>query len=244
MASPHGLVLRGRNFIKVNVGRLQHEFSAMLHGVPCIHDKIEDDLLDLCTIGANGAQVRGKDGTHFNVFTDDAAQHLFKIVNQGVEIEDFGLQNLAAAEGQKLARQGSGAVGSVINAFQATAKFLGGTTIQQQTAVATDDRQQIAEVVCDAAGQPADGFHLLRLPQLMARLFQLERSFRDLLFQVLLILTKELLDAFAAKNLRLQIQLNAVLSLLSNQQAKTGAEEGDADDEQGRKSAFPSDVKR
>ena len=44
---------------------------------------------------------------------------------------------------------------------------LGAETFQQKFRVARDHHQQIVEVVRDAAGQAADGFHLLRLPQLL-----------------------------------------------------------------------------
>ena len=38
---------------------------------------------------------------------------------------------------------------------------------EQQLAVPQNHRQQIVEVVRHAAGQPADGFHLLRLVKLL-----------------------------------------------------------------------------
>ena len=39
--------------------------------------------------------------------------------------------------------------------------------LQQELAVAGDHHEQIVEVVGDAAGEPADGFHLLRLAELL-----------------------------------------------------------------------------
>ena len=42
-----------------------------------------------------------------------------------------------------------------------------GQLVEQQLGVAVDDREQVVEVVRDAAGQPADRFHLLRLAQLL-----------------------------------------------------------------------------
>ena len=42
--------------------------------------------------------------------------------------------------------------------------------VEKNSAIAGDDRQQIVEIVRDAAGQLADGFHLLRLTQLCLEL--------------------------------------------------------------------------
>ena len=46
-------------------------------------------------------------------------------------------------------------------------RLLVGMSVEQQLAVSEDRGQQIVEVVRHAAGQPADGLHLLRLPELL-----------------------------------------------------------------------------
>ena len=51
--------------------------------------------------------------------------------------------------------------------------------LQHQFAVADDDREKVVEVVRDAAGQPSDGFHLLRLPELLFELLPLGDVPRD-----------------------------------------------------------------
>ena len=51
----------------------------------------------------------------------------------------------------------------------------GAEAIEDQIAVAVDHREQVVEVVRDAAGQPADRFHLLRLTELLLQPLQ----FRD-----------------------------------------------------------------
>ena len=48
--------------------------------------------------------------------------------------------------------------------------IVGAQAVQDQLAVAGDDGQQIIEIVRHAAGQHADRFHLLRLPQLIFQL--------------------------------------------------------------------------
>ena len=51
--------------------------------------------------------------------------------------------------------------------------------LERQLAVANDDVQQIIEIVRDPAGELADGFHLLRLPQLLLNALLLERLAHD-----------------------------------------------------------------
>src|SRR5207245_2121992 len=81
------------------------------------------------------------------------------------------LHHLAAAEGQKLAGQNSRAVGGVQYLLHARAQLMPFTQIvQHHAAVAADYGEQVVEVVRHAAGQPADGFHLLRLAELLFQL--------------------------------------------------------------------------
>ena len=89
-----------------------------------------------------------------------------------VQVEHLGLQHLAAAEGQQLAGQAGGALAGVADLVDAAAArgSSGGQLVEHHAAVAADDGQQVVEVVRHAAGQPADGFHLLRLAQLVFQL--------------------------------------------------------------------------
>jgi len=50
---------------------------------------------------------------------------------------------------------------------------MAGNILAQQIEVADDDREQIVEIVSDAAGQIADRLHLLRLPKLIVDLLAL-----------------------------------------------------------------------
>ena len=78
------------------------------------------------------------------------------------------MQDLFAAEGEELARQGGGAVAGLIDlADVALQRVFRLQSPQGQFAVAGDHGQQIVEVVRDAARELPDGFHLLRLPELL-----------------------------------------------------------------------------
>ena len=77
-------------------------------------------------------------------------------------------QHLLAAEGQKLARERRCAFGGAGDFLRGPAQVrFGPETLQQKFGVSGNHHQQIVEVVRDAARQPADGLHLLRLAQLL-----------------------------------------------------------------------------
>ena len=98
-----------------------------------------------------------------------------------LRLQHARLQHLFAAEGQQLAGQRSRRVrrpfGFPRCSFAADAPR--SSCLQRQRAVTADDREQIVEIMRDAAGQPADGLHFLRLPQLfLAAVQRLLRAFR------------------------------------------------------------------
>src|SRR5205085_209362 len=92
---------------------------------------------------------------------------------------DFGLEHLLAAEGQKLTGERSG----VLSRFDDFSDIVvqGARWFKprlDQLTVADDGRQQIVKIVRDAAGEPADGLHLLRLHELLFKLFALSNVIR------------------------------------------------------------------
>ena len=85
-------------------------------------------------------------------------------VDDHVQVEQRRLDDLLAAERQQLAREPRGARARLLNFRNVRlARIVRIEIGQQQLAVAQNHGQQIVEVVRHAAGQPSDGFHLLRL---------------------------------------------------------------------------------
>jgi hypothetical protein len=70
------------------------------------------------------------------------------------------------AEGEELARQGGGALRRAPDLLHvATPGIVAVECLEQQIGIAVNRRQDVVEVVGDAAGQPPHRFHLVRLPQ-------------------------------------------------------------------------------
>ena len=81
------------------------------------------------------------------------------------------MQHLLAAEGQQLPDERGSAIGGFADMVKrGSQSFILLRFLLHQLAVAFDDGQQIIEVVSDAAGQGADGFHLLLLTKLLLHL--------------------------------------------------------------------------
>ena len=89
----------------------------------------------------------------------------------GVEVYDFRLDHLPAAEGQELARQTGGALAGPLDFLDVVSQRIVGRHAQQQQFRASHHHaEQVVEVVRDSAGQAPDGFHFLRLAQLIFEL--------------------------------------------------------------------------
>ena len=80
-------------------------------------------------------------------------------------------EDLPAAEGQQLAGQRAGPLAGRDGSRGAAACNASAASARPQglRRVADDDGEQVVEVVGHAAGEPADGLHLLRLPQGLGR---------------------------------------------------------------------------
>ena len=74
-------------------------------------------MLHLAGVSANGAEI-GREAKHeLNIFADEPRDELADLFDDGVEIEDAGLQDLHAAEREKLASQSGGAIGGAVDLF-------------------------------------------------------------------------------------------------------------------------------
>ena len=104
---------------------------------------------------------------------DDPAQHLFEIRDNGVDVDDARVEHLAAAEGEELARQRRRALGRLLDLEQVVASpIVRREVLEEKLGVAGDRRQEIVEVVGDAAGELAHRLQPLRQVQPLLTLAQ------------------------------------------------------------------------
>jgi len=107
---------------------------------------------------------------HFqlDVLAHGAAQHVFHRHHQHVHVHRFGIQRLAPGKGQQAMGQRGGAVGRGGGGVDVTVQVAGaaaGNAALDEVQRAEHAGQHVVEVMGQAAGQLADGFHLLRVAQ-------------------------------------------------------------------------------
>ena len=154
--------------------RRHRECSAGRHGIFGVHGQIQYHLIDLSSVGANGTGPRVKISGQVDVFADQPFDHGADRRKRLVEVKDLERQHLAPAEGQELPGQGRRPLAGGQDLRQRTTKrILGPHLVQHERGAPVDDGEQVVEIVGHAAGQAADPFHLVGLPELIFELFVL-----------------------------------------------------------------------
>ena len=103
-----------------------------------------------------------------DVLADHPAQHPAQFLNHPVQVNRPHGQHLLAAEGQELVGQDGRLLSGLLdyrNILDQTA-FPGQRPLHQ-LAVADDHRKNVVEIMGNAPGKAADGFHLLDLVELL-----------------------------------------------------------------------------
>ena len=176
-------VLAGHDFdlaggvalVERGVGCLDGQLSAVGHRVARIDGEIEDGVLQLVRVDARAPEPAGQNDLDGDLLADRSSQEIRHFGDQPVDVDGLGFERLLSRKGEQALRQ-EAARWAPRMAFSASRSRLPPSESRRlQLAlkgfqIADDDRQQVVEVVRDAAGQVADALHLLRLPQ---RLFGL-----------------------------------------------------------------------
>ena len=104
---------------------------------------------------------------------DHAPQEFLHVHDQFIEIDHLGLENLFAAEGQELPGERGGLFAGFLNEIGVLpGESVAGHARRNQLRVTDDGREKVIEIVRHAAGEPADRFHFLRVPQFLLALAQ------------------------------------------------------------------------
>ena len=151
----------------------ENERSAVGHGIAGVDAKIENDLDNLVGVSLDRPEIRSEIALQLNIFRDEAADHAAGFREDDVAVKNLRRQHLLAAESKQLAGQRRGALRCAQNLIDVMSRE--GIAVRQagceaQIGVAEDHHEHVVEVVGHAAGQTADGIHLLRLLQLLLQL--------------------------------------------------------------------------
>ena len=99
------LVGLSKALIQVGVRSFNRKLAALRHGIAGIHGQVDDDLLDLPTVGLDPPQVGLRNRHQLDVLADEASEHFLQIRDHRIQFQYLGSENLASAEGQQLARE-------------------------------------------------------------------------------------------------------------------------------------------
>ena len=144
------------------------ELAAVRHGVAGVDREVDHDLLELVHVGLDGPEVAAVAEVELDPLAEQALQEHRQVGEPVVEVEHLRPQRLAARKRQQLAHEARGPVGVLLDLHDVLEGRVGRPVVREQQIGIADDRlQHVVEVVRDAAGELADGVHLLRLGELL-----------------------------------------------------------------------------
>ena len=143
--------------------RRESKPAAIGHGVTGIKRKIHNDLIDATRIGENERKLRRQACVDCDVFADHTAKHADRLLDDFIQLQGPALDHLFAAVGQELVGERGCAHGRLLNLAKIRGEFLFEFPGLHHRRVSEDDGKHVVEVVSNAGGEAADGFHLLRL---------------------------------------------------------------------------------
>ena len=135
-----------------------------VHGIARVDRHVDQRRLELAGGGAHVAGLVRNIDDDADARARDGIEHVGDRADALCGIKDFRLQRLSPREGEELACQLRGPVHRVRHGVEiALAPLLREAGAAQQIRRRADDRQQIVEIMRNAAGELTHGLHLLRL---------------------------------------------------------------------------------
>ena len=139
--------------------------SPVGHGVARIEAQIENRKLHFAGVDDDRPDVIRDMHLYLDVSAQRAVQHRTHPFQVGRHVDRFRIDRAAPREGQQMPRQPGASGDSAVHRFEhARIRRLAGGELEQLKAAA-EDREQVVEIVRDAARQLPQRFHLLRLAQ-------------------------------------------------------------------------------
>ncbi len=137
------------------------------HCVAGVDGEVDDHLLELARIGADGAEAATMLHLQLDRLAEQPLQQGRDLGDDVRQLKHLRPQRLLARESEQLAGQAGGAVRVGADLLDVVIVAVAGRVAHQHEVAIADDRgQDVVEVVGDAAGELADGLHLRGLGDL------------------------------------------------------------------------------
>ena len=166
-AGPESLVRPRELLVDIHVPACDGEQPAARHGVARVDGEVEQHLFELARVGEHQLQIRRHGNLEADILPDRSSQHGLE---SGYDVAQLGgpqLEHLLAPERQQLLGQPLEVLGGVLDIGQHLFHLRRELATEQDLAIGEDGREQVVEVVRDAARQQADALQLLHLPELL-----------------------------------------------------------------------------
>ena len=145
------------------VGATDPDTAALGHGLSGVDHQVDQYLLQPGRVHQHAAERGIELGLHRYGRSRQTAQHGLQLGDQRVQRQDLRLEELAPAEGQQLPGQVGGPLAGIPDLLDiGPDRVCRPQRLEDEIAVTQDPGEQVVEVMRDAAGEPADRFHLLR----------------------------------------------------------------------------------
>ena len=150
------------------VAGAQRDLAAVADGVAGIDDQIDDHLLELVEVGLHLPKVAPIYDVELDRLADQAAKQHLQLRQHVVELQRLGTQASGDARRRAIAAPAGRPIGVLLDLHDVLEGRIGRAVIgEQKIGIADDCGQHVVEVVRDAAGELADGLHLLALDQVL-----------------------------------------------------------------------------
>ena len=158
---------RDIGFVEIGVRRLDGQAAAIGHRVAGVDGEVEDRVFELIGIDRDLPQAACEHGLDGDGLADRPAQQFRHALHQPVDVDRLDLLRMLAGEREQALHQRGGALGGLARRIEQAldARIVVADAARGHVDVAEDDGEHVVEVVRDAARQPADRLHLLRLTQ-------------------------------------------------------------------------------
>jgi hypothetical protein len=87
-------------FVEFDLSSLDRQCAPFRHRVPRVDREVHNDLLDLPAIRLDERRFVTEAQHDLHVFPDEASEHRPDVGDDGVQVEQSGLDDLLAAEGE------------------------------------------------------------------------------------------------------------------------------------------------
>ena len=152
---------------------LKRDAAALRHGVARVHAEVEQHLVQLRGIAQHRPKVGRKIRLDVDVARESLRHDLGQLADEMLELEQHALAFHAARKGEHLLDDARAAFRAALDDVQHLQRVLVLEFPAQDAAGHQDRRQDIVQVVGNAAGQRADALEALRAEELRLELLRL-----------------------------------------------------------------------